>query len=209
MFQQRVKFLYEVFLPPLHSVFPDAVGGQTTPDYLQKQTTLADILQFEQAHPWTRQLRESLDADPSNERGIENALLHMMLEKSHPLSKLRQRLQYSLFCKLNPLVEQNAHLLDAVRVPVWSPAPTSPAAGQTGARLWPELPEQRVWPELPSSDSDEEEGEGRGAEAPTPPRQSTPPRQPSADTTDSRERDQQDEAFRRHLRNVISGEWCG
>ena len=165
----------------LSSVFPEPSGGQTTPEYLQKQTTLADILQFEQTHPWTQQLRDSLDSSPCDSRAIENALLHMLLEKSHPLSKLRQRLQYSLFCKLNPLVEQHAHLLDAVRVPAWCPAP-APAPAPTPAGLWPELP---------PSDS-----EG-------------PPPDRGGEAGDSEEREQQDEAFRRHLRNVISGEKRG
>ena len=191
------------------SVLPEPAGGHATPEYLQKQTTLADILQFEQSHPWTRQLRDSLDAQPRDTGAVENALLHMLLEKSHPLSKLRQRLQYSLFCKLNPLVEQHAHLLDAERVPAWSPAaaeaaPVGPAAataqatpvvaaGQAPIVVPAEEPSGGLWPRLPDSDEETDDGATAAAD----------PESESA--IDRREREQQDEAFRRHLRNVISG----
>ncbi|XP_043236014.1 VPS9 domain-containing protein 1-like isoform X1 [Amphibalanus amphitrite] len=172
----------EHFLRLAKRVLPEEPpGGHPSPEYLQKQATLADILQFEQSHPWTRQLRDSLDAEPDSSGVVENALLHMLLEKSHPLSKLRQRLQYSLYCKLNPLVEQHAHLLDAVRVPAWSPEP-APVDGGQRAGLWPSLLEE------------DGEGESGGAEGAVGPE----------DAVDRQEREQQDEAFRRHLRNVIS-----
>lgn len=79
-----------------------AAGGASSSEDLRRQTTYADVLQFEATHPWTAQLHRSLDASPDSQRAVENALLHMLLEKSHPLSKLRQRLQYSLYCKVGP-----------------------------------------------------------------------------------------------------------
>ncbi|XP_037079381.1 VPS9 domain-containing protein 1-like [Pollicipes pollicipes] len=207
-------------------VFSVAEGSVATPEDLQKQTAFADILQFEQTRAWTKQLHHSLDEAPDDPRAVENALLHMFLEKSHPLSKLRQRLQYSLFCKINPLVEQHAHLLETVQVPLRgaaagrradpdsrqqadaarqvreTPGPGKEAAGDgDAARRVPKgHPEEA--PERASRASELPGGGEEAASGRTEADTLLWPSLPALD--DSDECPQQTEAFRRHLWNVVS-----
>lgn len=118
------------------------------------RSTVAEMLQFESEHSWAQQLRHQLQrhlaGGEENWRALHSHLLHILMEKSHPMSRLRQRLQFSLYSRLRPLVEQHGHLLSQA--------------------------EQHV--NLLS--------------------------QAERVVEDSQEQQQREEAFRRHLRNIVS-----